>query len=496
MNINSECCWGCIGLSVRGAEHILSDTVNQDCISWFPGGGSEPPLTLAVSDGHGSAIHCRSERGSQYAIDAALEVTRQFADKLNEEPTEEQLQNAIKHFVPKKICEHWETKVEENLRTDPLNFFHLTTRLSEDDTRSLMSSPRLAYGATLIVALVTKERTFYWQLGDGDILTVDAGGVKRPLPEDKRLIADETTSLCMENAHTFFRCLATQTTELQPLLIMLSTDGYANSYPGENNFRAVAQDYFTLLKDEGQNEVNKRLEEFLTATSQEGSGDDITLGLIHRLPTAFISMPPIPKLSVLEDDDMTLTDRQKLTEQIETLRADVSKIGMTLTDRQKLTEQIETLRADVSKIGIAIEVLKKLPSIRLSQFALALLFLQLISFGGMLAFVSATTVSKEEAKSQLEDYLKTHPSSWNNGSNSSTVQVQVTNLEREIKELKKEIGEWKAGYNSVKEPHPRDSIGMSNRSTANAKTQKSGSTTNGNSLTTTPRSILKSIPHK
>lgn len=77
-----------------------------------------------------------------------------------------------------------------------------------------------------------QKLTFYLQLGDGDLLTVAASGeVERPP------------------------------------LILAATDGYANSFRDETSFHQVAQDLWGMVRDEA---------------SRQGSGDDITAGLIWR----------------------------------------------------------------------------------------------------------------------------------------------------------------------------------------------------------------------
>ena len=68
-----------------------------------------------------------------------------------------------------------------------------------------------AYGATLLVLMVTEQFALYLQLGDGEMLIVTESPshrnpaqpffeVSRPLPKDESLIANETTSLCRDDA--------------------------------------------------------------------------------------------------------------------------------------------------------------------------------------------------------------------------------------------------------------------------------------------------------
>ncbi len=67
------------------------------------------------------------------------------------------------------------------------------------------ANPYLAYGATLLAVALTSSFALYMQLGDGEILIVsDAGEVTQPLLKDERLLANETTSLCLEKPPTIF----------------------------------------------------------------------------------------------------------------------------------------------------------------------------------------------------------------------------------------------------------------------------------------------------
>ena len=70
-----------------------------------------------------------------------------------------------------------------------------------------------------------------------------------------------------------------------PALILAATDGYANAYRDEASFRQVAGDFWTLLRDEGEAAVQPHLSEWLNEASQQGSGDDISVGLVWRPPT-------------------------------------------------------------------------------------------------------------------------------------------------------------------------------------------------------------------
>lgn len=59
-------------------------------------------------------------------------------------------------------------------------------------------------------------------------------------------------------------------------MYMLSSDGMANSYKNENEFKKTCNDYYVLLKEHGAKAVSCNLKGWLNETSELGCGDDIT----------------------------------------------------------------------------------------------------------------------------------------------------------------------------------------------------------------------------
>jgi hypothetical protein len=156
--------------------------------------------------------------------------------------------------------------------------------------------------------LLTERFLLYLQLGDGDILTVAADGrVTRPLPQDERLFANETTSLCSPGgqgkqrnqprapagAWSEFRARVQIQRPPSPALILVSTDGYANSFGSEADFLKVGSDLLDLLRSDGLDKVNASLGAWLEEASRSGSGDDVTLGCLFRRD----SVAPAPPTS-------------------------------------------------------------------------------------------------------------------------------------------------------------------------------------------------------
>lgn len=271
--------WRAIGASRCGAAHIRNGLPNQDALS-LPASGSEPPWILAVADGHGSPKSFRSGRGALLAVNTAATVCR----RLPCEPEGARL-SAIKHwaedYLPRAIVRCWREAVDEDIAAHPI--------AAEERTPSSLTSLEsgghyLAYGATLLVVMVTTTFILYWQLGDGDILTVaDDGVVGRPLPPDEKLFGNETTSLCADQAWREARAAFQVLAGAPPALILAASDGYANSYRDEAGFLRVGSDLLNLIRAEGIEAVAVNLADWLDEISRQGSGDDVTLGMLCRV---------------------------------------------------------------------------------------------------------------------------------------------------------------------------------------------------------------------
>lgn len=271
-----------LGESIRGASHVRSMLPNQDAIHWLPASGMGPPMILAVADGHGSPKSFRSDRGAYFAVTVAAESLQHLLtippDNLSS------IKRAADEQIPRSLTRAWEQKVLSDVEVHPFTIQEQRTlieKVSESAWDSVEANPLLAYGATLIVVLVTKMFMLFLQLGDGDILTVsESGEVTRPLERDKRLFANETTSLCKPQAWQDFLVGFQVVNGSYPALVMLSTDGCSNSYADDAGFERTASDLFDMIRADGISKVQSELGSWLTEVSWCGSGDDTTLGMI------------------------------------------------------------------------------------------------------------------------------------------------------------------------------------------------------------------------
>jgi hypothetical protein len=283
MQVETASVWRVLSASTRGSAHLRLGLPNQDAFaSWAVGGDSGRSAILCVSDGHGAARHFRSEAGARIAVETTTNLLRreliQSGSSSLRVPSEAMLSAVLYEIVTK-----WREEVAAHAARHPFTSEEWASLVSEGDgdeaRRHIETDVAVAYGATLIAVIASADAVVCLQLGDGDILFVDEEGrTSRPLPPDPRLVANQTTSLCMPEAWQEFR-VHVQTA--LPALILVSSDGYANSFRSESDFLQIGPDYLQLVRDRGA-ALATDLSDILSEASSRGSGDDITLGMLIR----------------------------------------------------------------------------------------------------------------------------------------------------------------------------------------------------------------------
>ena len=264
--------WQVVGQSVRGASHERNGLPNQDAICWLPSAGHGSSMVLTAADGHGSPRYSRSHIGAALAVEKAAQLVDEFLQSQNNVDNLSLIKHASEEWLPRALVRSWSEAVGEHLQSDPL---------SPADLSLLAADSAVAYGATLLVIAVTERFVLYLQLGDGEILTVsESGDVNRPLAKDERLFGNETTSLCAPEAWRDFRMSFQPLTQSCPALILLSTDGYPNSFRDEAGFMKVGSDLLHMIRKGGLASVKDHLEGWLRDSTRAGSGDDVTLGIL------------------------------------------------------------------------------------------------------------------------------------------------------------------------------------------------------------------------
>jgi serine/threonine protein phosphatase PrpC len=296
--------WQVIGETIAGASHLRVGRPNQDAILQVRESGVYAPIVLSLSDGHGSNKCFRSHRGSRFAVTIGAQLMCELIDEKRKGYDAAKIENAVKEIFPLEFVRRWQAVVQADLTCDPFTKEELGQVEAVDSMRArelVEAHPALAYGATTLTVAVTSSFVIYAQLGDGEIMLVlETGEVSKPLPEDDRLLANETTSLCTDTAADDFRTAYHPFTQSLPALIVMTTDGYANSFVDEAGFLKVGNDLLNLLRADGFDTVNRSVKGWLEEATRLGSGDDCTLGIICRMD-ALKPVSTSPLVRVQED---------------------------------------------------------------------------------------------------------------------------------------------------------------------------------------------------
>ena len=279
--------WRVIGETVPGASHLRAGIPNQDALLQVRASSVHLPIILSISDGHGSNKCFRSDRGSLFAVHLASALLNKTLIGARSVKDIEKFGKDVQASLPGEVVRRWRKVVEADLRQEPFQEAELARLVEKDGERArelVEANPYLAYGATLLTVALTPSFVIYMQLGDGEILTVsDMGEITQPLPDDARLLANETTSLCLEGAADDFRFLLQPLAEPLPALILLTTDGYANSFSTTPGFHQVGSDLLDMMRADGFDSVNRSVKGWLEEATESGSGDDCTLAIIVRM---------------------------------------------------------------------------------------------------------------------------------------------------------------------------------------------------------------------
>lgn len=138
--MNSE--WRFLAESLQGPSHKVNGTPCQDAsAACVLGEGADSCLVACVADGAGSAKY--SDSGSRTACDTIIEQATLY---------------------------HREHAKFENLQeTNVVDWLRLAREKIVEDAEKKATSPR-QFATTLLVAIATPERCYFFQLGDGAII--------------------------------------------------------------------------------------------------------------------------------------------------------------------------------------------------------------------------------------------------------------------------------------------------------------------------------------
>jgi serine/threonine protein phosphatase PrpC len=134
------------------------------------------------------------------------------------------------------------------------------------------------YGSTLLGLVIADDFVFAFQLGDGDIVRIDDTEIET-LVEGDKILGVETHSIGKEKAweNALSKVIRINKSDNLPYAYFLTTDGFANSYPSQDEYEKAIRDYFDVMKTHGADAIKSNLAKWLSETSAMGCGDDTTM---------------------------------------------------------------------------------------------------------------------------------------------------------------------------------------------------------------------------
>lgn len=259
------------GESVQGAAHIRNGKECQDSLKKVE--RDKDTVILSVADGHGSDSCPYSKAGSYEAVNVFCKILGGYLDTYSGQP--ELLMTFLKREGDTKVAQ--EIDAEWKRRILKIHSRHKRDVVTDAGGNKDIEAIYKLYGSTLLGLVIAKEFLFAFQLGDGDIIKVSEAGVENVIEADK-LLGIETHSLSKtESWKKAVTIVKKQGDDRKlPVMYMLASDGMANSYKNDDEFRKTCIDYYALLKKHGVKAVADSLGQWLNETSELGCGDDIT----------------------------------------------------------------------------------------------------------------------------------------------------------------------------------------------------------------------------
>lgn len=259
------------GESVQGASH---KRVEQECQDSFKRiTYDDGTVIMAIADGHGSKACPYSKSGSSIAVNVFCKVMDEFHTSYAENL--EMLLTYLNREGDTKVAQAVDAEWKRRVLKVHTNQKREVPRTENGEKNKIEIYKQ--YGSTLVGLMITPLFIFAFQLGDGDISFVDETGFGHLL-EDEKILGVETHSLSKIDAWKKVVSAVRRREEAKglPYMLMLSTDGFANSYKNAAEFQKTCVDYFDMIERYGADAVAANLKSWLSETSAMGCGDDIT----------------------------------------------------------------------------------------------------------------------------------------------------------------------------------------------------------------------------
>lgn len=341
-----------------------------------------------VADGHGSDNYPRTDRGSKFAVDAAIEQIKAFVKKIynpdseNSEKSEKESNELIEKllytkfdethllkYLSRNILMKWREFVEKDVEENPFQESEMQN-VSEKYKKRYMPEDiserraEKAYGCTLIAYVVTEKFSFGMQIGDGKCVVIDKDGtVSEPIPWDENCQMNVTTSICDSDASDEFRFFVT---EEIPSAVFCGSDGIDDSYANVEEMYALYRSILKIFVEHGIEVGKSEIKEYLPVLTKRGSGDDVSIALIMDIQRVTELTPVFTVQTELFNLENELKEKQHtaaVNEEKE--KALTSKLSVLMRPGnrnpldQQLYNQINELRVSMTQMDEEILTLQR-----------------------------------------------------------------------------------------------------------------------------------------
>lgn len=268
--------------TVIGASHKKAKKPCQDAsISLNKDGYA----MTAVCDGHGGEDYFRSDRGSDFAVNAVKQcmADKDFLPTLKKFAYDKQKTDDMLVQLEKSIISVWNDFVQKDFEENPFTEKELENVNPQMRFRySIGEKIECAYGTTMLLNVITDSFWFGIHIGDGECVELNYDGAfNHPIPHDENCVYNYTTSICDRTAIYSMRHHFSTTL---PKALFIGSDGVDNCFISNDKLHDF---YATVCRSFAENDESMaifELLEYLPRMSQKGSGDDISLGIILKEP--------------------------------------------------------------------------------------------------------------------------------------------------------------------------------------------------------------------
>lgn len=263
-----------IAVSCIGSSHIKCGKECQDRSKYITG---KRYSAVVVCDGHGGDKHFRSAIGAELAIKVFEKAITEFADKYHSLLKKSKLDIVLRNFE-KHLIFSWREAVTEHYNVNPFLPDEIE-RFDETVIEELRENYHITYGSTFLCCFAIKEELFVIQLGDGEIrLLINNEQTVSPIPHDDNLMFGITTSLCNADAIQYVKDCRTKIGDISACV--MCSDGVRNSFDTEEHFNGFCKTLANAFANDTENTFEQDMQTFLSELTANGSGDDVSVGII------------------------------------------------------------------------------------------------------------------------------------------------------------------------------------------------------------------------